>query len=377
MTGSAGSAGSALPGPEVLKFGGSSFGGPGAYEIVAGALDRRMRENGRRLVVVVSAGPGETEALRARLHGVDPHPRDETLAGLLTLADTVGAHLLAAALHRRGRGAAVLAGHQLGLVSDTVFARARLVRTDPLPLAEASRCHEVVVVPGGQAADGRGRPTWLGKNSSDLSAVALAAALGADRCEIHSDVDGIYSGDPHLVPGARLLPRVSYDTASLMSLQGAKVIQRRAVALARGRGVEIVLRHNRAPFAHGTTVGVRGEPVEAVVLNRRSVALCYGTEALADRAHAAFHAEHIDTVRLPSGPLVVVVGGFVDLEDFHQRHALAPAAFAGVPVTVLRGPAATTHLAADEEEAVRLARRLHATIDGPGTRPRALRLAGA
>lgn len=376
MTGPGGPALPAPPAPEVVKFGGSSFGGPGAYEVVADALERRLRERGRPLVVVVSAGPGETEALRERLHGVDPHPRDETLAGLLTLADTVGAQLLAAALHRRGRGAAVLAGHQLGLVSDAVFARARLVRIDPGPINAALGCHEVVVVPGGQAADGRGRPTWLGKNSSDLSAVALAAAVGADRCEIHSDVDGIYSGDPHLVPGARLLPRVSYDAASLLSLHGAKVIHRRAVALARKRGVEIVLRHNRAPFTHGTTVGAAGEPAAAVVLNRRSVALRYGSEALADRAHAAFHAEHIDTVRLPEGPLVVVAGGFVDLEDFHRRSALAPGTFAGVPVTVLRGAAATTHLAADEEESVRLAGRLHASIDGPGTRPRALRLAG-
>ncbi|MFJ6798065.1 aspartate kinase [Streptomyces sp. NPDC091268] len=368
--------GGAPGGAQVVKFGGSSFAGPDGYGIVADAVERRLRERGRPLVVVVSAGPGETEALRERLHGVDPHPRDETLAGLVTLADTVGAQLLAAALQRRGREAGVLAGHRIGLVSDAVFARARLLRIDPGPVAGALRSHEVVIVPGGQAADGRGRPTWLGKNSSDLSAVALAAAVGADLCEIHSDVDGVYSADPHLVPDARLLPRVSYDAASLLSLHGAKVIHRRAVELARRRGVEIVLRHNRAPFAHGTTVGAAGEPVAAVVAGGRSVALRYGSEELADRAHAAFHAAHIDTVRLPDGPLVVVVGGFVDLEDFHRRRALAAPAFAGVPVTVLHGPTARTHLTADEDAALRLARRLHATIDGPGTRPRALRLAG-
>ncbi|MGW8781250.1 amino acid kinase family protein [Streptomyces sp. NPDC055796] len=366
-----------MSGARVLKFGGSSFAGPDGYERVADAVGRRLREGRGPLAVVVSAGPGETEALRERLLGIDPHPEDETLAGLLTLADTAGAQLLAAALHRAGIGSAVLAGQQLGLVSDSVFARARLVHTDPGALTSALAGHEVVVVPGGQAVDARGRPTWLGKNSSDLSAVAVAAAVGAPACEIHSDVDGIYSADPHLVPGARLLPRVSYDTASLLSLHGAKVIHRRAVEMARKCGVELVLRHGRPPFAQGTRVGAAGEPVRAVVLNRRSVALRYSGEAEADRAYAALRAANADAVRLGEGPLVVAVGGFLDLAEFHRRRGLAPGAGAGVPVTVLRGPVATTHLAADADGAVALARRLHGTFEnGPASRARPLRLAG-
>ncbi|MET9652956.1 aspartate kinase [Streptomyces sp. NPDC006460] len=366
-----------MTGPAVLKFGGSSFPSPEAYDGVAAGLERRIARDGRPLVVVVSAGPGETEGLRERLHRIDPRPCDENAAGLITLADTVGARLLAAAVHRRGLGVGVLTGHRTGLVSDEVFLRARLARIDPLPLREAVARHQVVVVPGGQAVDGHGRPTWLGKNSSDLSAVAAAVATGADRCEIHSDVDGVYTGDPHLLPGARLVPTISYDAAALMSRYGAKVIHRRAVELARRHRIELVLRDNRPPYDTGTTVGPAGAPVASVVLDRRSTCLRYASEHSADLAFAALHAAHVEAVRLPDGPLVAVVGGYVDLDDFHLRHGLRPGVPAGVPVTVLRGAAGTTHLAADGDGALALARRLHDELDDSGGAPRRLRPAGA
>ncbi|GHD20908.1 aspartate kinase [Streptomyces galbus] len=345
--------------PSVLKFGGSSFRTLAAYGTLAEALGRRVDEDGRKLVVVVSGQPGETEQFRDRLSRVNPHPEDETVAGLLTLADTVGAQLLATALHRAGRSATVLAGHQLGLVTDSAFMWARLEHSDPEPIRTALREHDVVVVPGGQAADAQGRPTWLGKNSSDLSAVALAAALGAPQCEIHSDVDGIYSTDPHLVSGTRLLKEVSYDIAAMMSLYGAKVLHRRSVRLAQKSKVEIVCRLNRAPFRVGSVIGRRGASAAAVVLNQRSTALRYASDQDADRAYAAFHSANIDTVRLTTGPLVAVIGGFVDLDEFQRRKGLTPGAVAGVPVTALRGSKAATHVAAGEDEALHLAQRLH------------------
>src|SRR5690606_21059595 len=116
----------------------------------------------RHFAVVVSAMPGETERLRERLTTVNPHPEDASIAGLLTLADTVSAHLLASALHRRGMTATVLAGHQQGRRTDATFARARLARLGPGPLRQALAAHQLVLVPGGQAADEQGRPTWLG-----------------------------------------------------------------------------------------------------------------------------------------------------------------------------------------------------------------------
>lgn len=352
--------------PAVLKFGGSSFRTLAAYGQLAEALSRRVEEENTRLVVVVSGQPGETEQFRDRLSKVNPHPEDETVAGLLTLADTVGAQLLATALHRAGRTSTVLAGHQLGLTTDSAFMWARLERTDPEPLRTAVRENEVVVVPGGQAADQEGRPTWLGKNSSDLSAVAVAAAVGSSRCEIHSDVDGIYSCDPHLITGSQLLSEVSYNTAALMSLYGAKVLHRRAVRLAQRHRIEIVCRYNRPPFPAGSVIGNAGSSVAAVVLNQRSEALRYETEQLADRAYTVFHGANIDVVRLTSGPLVAVTGGFVDLPEFQRRNGLVPGEYAGVPVTAVRGSQVVTQLAADDEDALHLSQRLHDHVNRPG-----------
>ncbi|MFJ6480993.1 MULTISPECIES: amino acid kinase family protein [unclassified Streptomyces] len=351
--------------PVVLKFGGSTFRTPAAYEELAAGLDERIRSEGRPMAVVVSAMQGETEALRGRLHEVNRQPGADTAAGLLTTADLVSAHLLTTALHRRGRTATVLAGHQLGLTTNASFLWARVVRTDPGPLRRALAEHEVVVVPGGQAVDAEGRPTWLGKNSSDLSALAVARAVGSHVCEIHSDVDGIYTSDPHLITGARMLPEVSYNMAALMSLYGAKVLHRRAVQLALRHRIEIVLRYNRAPYAAGTTISGAGTQMAAVVFNERSVVLDYPDDAQADAAHHAFHLEGLDTVRLNRQPSVAVIGGYVDKEAVQRRHGVKAGRPAGVPVAEVRGSKVTTHVAAGGEDALHLAQRLHDRLDFP------------
>jgi aspartate kinase len=358
--------------PAVLKFGGSTFPAPTAYADLAAALSRRAEQEQRPLAVVVSAMPGETEKLRGLLHEVNPQPEDATGAGLLTLADTVSAHLLATALHRTGLTATVLAGHQQGLVTDDTFMWAKVARLDDAPLRRALDEHQVVIVPGGQAADRHGRPTWLGKNSSDLSAVLVAAALGADRVEIHSDVDGIYSADPNVVAGARLLPEVTYDTAALMSLYGAKVLHRRSVRTARQHGITLVCRHNRAPFTSGTVISNEGGPTAGVVANTRSKVLGYATAAQADLAHSVFHTEGIDTVRLEDGPHLVVVGGYLDIDRFQRVHDLPEARVVGIPVTEIIGSRATTHIAADPEEARHLAQKLHDGLPESTTGLRAL-----
>ncbi|MCY0954274.1 aspartate kinase [Streptomyces sp. H27-S2] len=351
--------------PVVLKFGGSTFRTPGGYEDLARGLDERIRREPGPMAVVVSAMQGETEGLRGRLHEVNRQPGAATAAGLLTTADLVSAHLLATALHRRGRTATVLAGHQLGLTTNASFLWARVVDTDPAPLRRALARYEVVVVPGGQAVDGEGRPTWLGKNSSDLSALAVARAVGSRVCEIHSDVDGIYTSDPHLVSGTRMLPEVSYNMAALMSLYGAKVLHRRAVQLALRHRIEIVLRHNRAPYKTGTTISGTGTQMAAVVFNQRSLVLDYRDDAHADSAHHAFHLEGLDTVRLNRRPSVAVVGGYVDTEAVQRKHGVKAGSPAGVPVAEVRGSKVTTHVAQGSEDALRLAQRLHDGLDFP------------
>ncbi|MFJ6016540.1 aspartate kinase [Streptomyces sp. NPDC092952] len=352
-----------IPGgrPLVLKFGGSSFATPGAYGDLARALHTRIAASGRRLAIVVSAMPGETERLRERLHEVNPRPGDDGVAGLLTLADTVSAHLLAAALRRLGRSTTVLAGHENGFTTDRTFMWARLEQIGPEPLRRALAEHEVVVVPGGQAADGRARPTWLGKNSSDLSAVATAVALGATECEIHSDVAGIHSCDPNRVTDTRLLRDVSYGDAAAMSLHGAKVLHHRAVRLAERHGITIRCRHNQEPFLTGTVIGPGGPDASAVVLNLRSRVLDYPDRATADLAHQAFLADGVEALR-PSdgdGHRVAVIGGYVDPEETQLRHGVTPGRVNGVPVTVLREGSARLHTAEGEAAAVRLAQRLH------------------
>ncbi|MDQ0404330.1 MULTISPECIES: aspartate kinase [unclassified Streptomyces] len=358
--------------PAVLKFGGSTFPAPHAYTDLAEALRQRIEDEQRPMAVVVSAMPGDTEKLRTMLHEANPQPQEATVAGLLTLADTTSAHLLATSLHRAGVTATVLAGHQQGLVTDSTFMWAKVEQLDAEPLRRALAEHQVVIVPGGQAADRQGRPTWLGKNSSDLSAVLVAAALGAERCEIHSDVDGVYSADPNAVSGARLLPEVTHDTAALMSLYGAKVLHRRSVRTAKQHGITLVCRHNRAPFPSGTVIGSEGGPAVGVVLNTKSQVLAYDTAAQADLAHSVFHTEGIDTVRLEDGPHLVVVGGYLDIERFQRLHELPAGRALGIPVTEITGSRATTHIADDPEQARQLAQKLHDALPGPTTGIRAL-----
>lgn len=345
--------------PGVLKFGGSTFPDYDAYGLIAEALAGRVHDEERHFAVVVSAMPGETGRLRERLTTVNPHPEDASIAGLLTLADTVSAHLLASALHRRGMTATVLAGHQQGLRTDATFARARLAHLDPGPLRQALAAHQIVLVPGGQAADEQGRPTWLGKNSSDLSAVLVAAAVGADTCEIHSDVDGVYSADPNQVTGTRLLREVTYDTAALLSAHGAKVLHARSVKAAKQYGITLVCRVNRPPFRTGTVIGPEGAPVAGVVLNERSRVLAFATAEEADKAHSVFRSEGVETVRLEGGAHIAVIGGYLDLEGFLDQHGLPRPQLLGIPVTQIQGSQVTTHIAEDAAAARQLAQRLH------------------
>ncbi|MDT0446959.1 aspartate kinase [Streptomyces sp. DSM 41886] len=284
----------------------------------------------------------------------------------------MSAHLLSTALHRAGITATVLAGHQQGLVTDATFMWARVERLDAAPLRQALDQHQVVIIPGGQAADQHGRPTWLGKNSSDLSAVLVAAALGAERCEVHSDVDGIYSADPNAVNGARLLSEVAYDVAALMSLYGAKVLHRRSVRTAKQHGITLVCRHNRAPFPSGTVIGSTGAPTASVVLNTKSTVLAYDTTAQANRAHSVFHTEGIDTVRLEDGPHLIIVGGYLDIERCQRTHDLPRARALGIPVTEITGSRAITHIADEPEQARRLAQKLHDALPEPTVGIRAL-----
>jgi aspartate kinase len=289
---------------------------------------------------------------------VDAAPSAEALDALLAYADAASAALLRLACQRRGLHATVLAGRSTGLLSDSTFGNARLLGYGRQELSAALARYDVVVLPGGQAVDLTGRPTFLGKNTSDLSAVAVAVGLGADRVEICSDVPGVYDADPNLLAGAQPLRELPYDSALQLSALGAKVLHPRAVRLARDRGVTIVCRLNREPFTTGTTIGGQGRaPYAVVVAGNAIVARCPDSGALA-RAGEALAARGVDALTLGEELAVAVPGGYVDVA--------AILAAAGVPgrvtgeklLSVTRDGQAVTTVEPSQEVAVRRGQQL-------------------
>ena len=231
------------PDYQVVKFGGSSFLELADYRRIAAALVQRLAAgDADRLVVVVSGMSGTTGKLLEAATQIDPALEPAVQDEVLATAEMVSSSFLRAALHAEGCPSLDLWAPQLGFRSDSLATRARIVDIDPRPAVEALRTHPVVVVAGGQAVDPGGRITMLGRNSSDLTAVAMAAALGARRCEIFSDVAGVYTADPYVVPSARLLANLSYRQCAAMSASGAKVLHWGSVRYAESHGVEIVCR---------------------------------------------------------------------------------------------------------------------------------------
>lgn len=345
----------------VTKFGGSTFKAADGYAAVAEHL-LSLATPDAPVVSVVSAASGETERLRQMLHEVSGAPSDQNVAGLLTLADTVSAQLLRAAVERLGGRVAVLAGHENGIATDATWMWARIRHHDPEPLSRALAAHDVVVLPGGQASDGMGRATWLGKNSSDLSAVA--SSVGAPTCDIYSDVDAVYTADPALVPDAVAIPELSYGMSMALAARGARVLHRRAVALAQQHDIVIRCRLNRPPFSSGTRICEVALPCTAVVIDLSSVLVELRHESAADRAHEVFDHAGIQSVRPQDleRPLVAVTGGYVDVERFLRDHEIEARSVPGRLISVVTGMTSSSHLARDDEHAVHLGRRLHEQV---------------
>jgi aspartate kinase len=267
----------------VLKFGGSSFLSPADYNAIAAYLEERLHRDSSRLVVVVSAGSGTTGRLLEAMLKVNPSPPPATLDGVLATGEMVSAGLLEAALEGRGVPALSLTGFTLGMRSDDTFTRARIEDIDLTAIRSAFAARRVVVASGGQALAASGRLAMLGRNSSDLTAVALAGALRLSECEIFSDVPGVYTADPYLVPSASLLPEISFEAAATMSRHGAKVLHHGAVEHAARCGVRILCRALRPQEITGTVIG-RGDFPAVVVTNARCRVLSYASDGTRDRA---------------------------------------------------------------------------------------------
>lgn len=244
---------------KVLKFGGSSFIDLSDYTTVAAYVTGMVTSVDTRIAVVVSGMSGSTGRLLEAALSIDPGLHPQVQDQVLSTAEMVSASFLRAALSAAGCPTTDLWAPQAGIRSDNAATQARIVSIDPRPLLDAFAEHRVVVVAGGQALDDDNRITMLGRNSSDLTAVALAASLSAGQCHIYGDTPGVFTTDPHVVPSARLMPQLTYRQCRQMSESGAKVLHWGAVRHAQEHGVVIRCLRTAAALAGeaalGTSVG--------------------------------------------------------------------------------------------------------------------------
>lgn len=215
----------------ILKFGGTSVGDPSRIDNVARLVERHRR-SGIDLVIVVSAMAGETDRLIALAQTLAPNPDPRELAALLVTGEQVSAALLALTLHTRGIRSHSYTAWQIGLEAHGPPDEALVHTIDPSRLRSDLESGIVPVVCGFQGVDAAGDYVTLGRGGSDTTAVALAAALGADECQIYTDVDGVYTADPRLIDAARRHEQLSYSEMLELASGGAKVLERRSVELA-------------------------------------------------------------------------------------------------------------------------------------------------
>jgi aspartate kinase len=238
-----------------MKFGGTSV---ADAERILNAARRivRANEEGNGVVAVLSARGATTDELLKMAREISPEPQPRELDMLLSTGERISCALCAMAIHDLGSQAISLSGSQAGIVTDTSHTKARILDVRADRIRAALDDGNIVLVAGFQGVSTARNVTTLGRGGSDTTAVALAAALGAKVCEIYTDVDGVFSADPRIVPSARKLPVVSFEEMLEMAASGARVLQLRAVEYARNYGVRI---HVRPSFGDGSGTLVLGE----------------------------------------------------------------------------------------------------------------------
>ena len=215
----------------VQKYGGTSVGSIERIRNVAKRVARFHRE-GHQLVVVVSAMAGETNRLLALAREVSPNPEPREVDVIAATGEQVTIGLLAIALHELGIKARSYTGAQVRILTDNAHGKARILEIDEARVRKDLANGTVVVVAGFQGVDSHGNVTTLGRGGSDTSGVALAAALKANECQIYTDVDGVYTTDPRIVPEARRLDKITFEEMLELASQGSKVLQIRSVEFA-------------------------------------------------------------------------------------------------------------------------------------------------
>ncbi len=250
----------------VMKFGGTSV---GSVERISAVADRvvHAREAGSDVIVVVSAMGHTTDELLAMAARITEVPDPRELDMLLTAGERISMSLLGIALNARGCRAASYTGSQAGIITDTQHGSAKITEIRPKRILEALAAGSVVILAGFQGLSSDFEITTLGRGGSDLTAVAMAGAVGAEVCEIYTDVDGVFTADPRIVPTARKVDVIGFDEMLELAAAGARVLQPRSVEMARRHGVPI---HVRSTFtdAPGTWVRDRSEDeMEGVLIS--------------------------------------------------------------------------------------------------------------
>src|SRR5205807_9755854 len=239
----------------VMKFGGTSVADPEKLKSVARRLVA-ARESGARVVAVLSAMGRTTDELLDLARQISDTPDPRELDRLVSVGERISCALCAMAIHDLGHEAISLTGSQAGIVTDTVHGKAKIVDVRARRINEALDRNEIVLVAGFQGVSSEHEVTTLGRGGSDTTAVALAAALGAQACEIYTDVDGVYTADPRLVPNARKLDALSHEEMLEMASSGARVLATRSIEVARSHNVQL---HVRSTFNDSPGTWIREE----------------------------------------------------------------------------------------------------------------------
>lgn len=321
----------------VQKYGGTSVGDVERIKNVASRIKAR-RDEGHQLVVVVSARAGVTNELIARAKAINPRPDTREMDMLLAVGEQETIALAAMALHAVDVPAVSYTGAQAGIITDLAHTKAKIKNIVPTALRKDLKAGKVIIVAGFQGLNDEGQITTLGRGGSDLTAIALAAALQADKCEIYTDVDGVYTADPRQVKDAHKLDEISYDEMLELASQGSKVMQSRSVEFAKTYGVVFEVRssfnHNpgtivKEEVAYMEKVVVRGVAVDkdqakVVISNLPDKP---GTAAAVLRALADAHI-NVDMIVQNVGHQGVASLTFtVPKDDAHQAVKILPAIF--------------------------------------------------
>ncbi|MDP9491481.1 MAG: aspartate kinase [Actinomycetota bacterium] len=302
-----------------MKFGGTSVADTERLKSVARRLVT-AREAGNRVVAVLSAMGDTTDELVRLAYEMSPGPVPRELDMLISVGERVSCALAAMAIHDLGHEAISLTGSQAGIVTDTAHGKAKIVDVRARRIHEALDEDRIVLVAGFQGVSTEFDITTLGRGGSNLTAVALAAALGADACEMYTDVEGVFTADPRVVASARKLHAVSYEEMLEMAASGAKVLQLRSVEFARSHGVKL---HVRSSFSDGLGTWIREEDermLEKAIISgvthtvEEAIYRVEGAKASELFRALAEAGASVDTI-IQTGPEIVFSAPFSDTDE--------------------------------------------------------------